>query len=466
MVFSSPLFLFVFLPAAIGIYFLCPGRAKNVILLLVSLLYYIVSAGSYIAILLGSILFNYVMARRIEAAGTTITRRWLLGAGVIGNLAPLLVYKYGSFFVTVADSILISIGRVSFKVPEFFLPAGISFFTFQAISYLIDVYRRDVEACPSLVDYALYKAFFPQLVAGPIVRYHDLARELKQRAHSLEAVQAGLVRFGFGLGKKVLLADNLGRVADSIFNGGTLNLSCATAWLGVTCYTFQIFFDFSGYSDMAIGLARVFGLASMPENFRQPYRATNMTDFWRRWHITLSTWFRDYLYIPLGGNRCGPIRTIMHLGIVFFLCGLWHGAAYTFIVWGLYHGAILTLERFLKVEKWPPNSRFVSRIVTFLLVMVGWVLFRSHSLAEAKGFMLAMVGAAAHTDTLFPAGYYLTSNIVCCLCVAALIAFWPDYPTKLARLTPLRPLAALLVTALALIMQSPQSFNPFIYFQF
>jgi len=465
MVFSSPLFLFGFLPAVIAVYFLSPARARNVLLLLASLLYYVVSAGVYITILLGSILFNYLVARRLATAGPT-ARRWLLTVGVVGNLTPLLVYKYGGFIVTVTNSAIGWGGHSPIKVPEFFLPAGISFFTFQAISYLIDVYRREVAPCLSLVDYALYKAFFPQLIAGPIVRYRDLAQQLKQRSCSIAGVESGLVRFGFGLGKKVLLADTLGRVADAIFNGGPANLSLATAWLGAGCYTFQIFFDFSGYSDMAIGLARVFGLSAMPENFRQPYRATSMTDFWRRWHMTLSSWFRDYLYIPLGGNRCGPGRTIVHLGLVFFLCGLWHGAAFTFIFWGLYHGGILILERFLKVERWPVYSGTVGRVVTFLLVVVGWVFFRSHSLVAAMGFLKAMVGITSQPGSVFSANYYLTANHVFFLGAAALIAFWPDYPTKFARLAPLRPFAALGVTALAIIMQSPQSFNPFIYFQF
>jgi alginate O-acetyltransferase complex protein AlgI len=465
MVFSSPLFLFGFLPGAVAAYFLSPARAKNAVLLLASLLYYVVSAGVFIIILLGSILWNYLVAQRIATlAGTP--RRWMLAAGIAGNLIPLLVFKYGGFSIMIANNFLGWTGGALLKVPAFFLPAGISFFTFQAISYLIDVHRRDVEACPSLVNYALYKAFFPQLVAGPIVRYHDLAREIQNRSHSLAGVESGLIRFGFGLGKKVLLADTLGRIADTIFNGAVTQLSTGTAWLGVLCYTFQIFYDFSGYSDMAIGLARVFGLASMPENFHQPYRATSITDFWRRWHLTLSSWFRDYLYIPLGGNRRGPARTVFNLGIVFFLCGLWHGAAYTFVIWGLYHGLLLILERFfIPGRQTGPDVR-LRRIITFLLVMIGWVFFRAHSLGEALAFLRAMVGANPPASPLFPVGYFLTPNHACYLLAAMVVAFWPEQPTRFARLAPLRPYGALVVTALALIMQSPQSFNPFIYFQF
>jgi len=468
MVFSSPLFLFLFLPAVIGGYFLAPRRAKNLFLLAASLLFYLVGAGAYILILLGSIVWNYWATLRIERAEGAGRKLWL-ALSVAVNLAPLVVYKYGGFAVTTADTVLAWMGAAGWPRPDIFLPAGISFFTFQAIAYAIDIYRRELPACRSLSDYALFKAFFPQLIAGPIVRYHDIARELPGRVHSLGGVEAGLVRFGFGLGKKVLLADTLGRVSDSIFSLNHGSLGPSTAWLGALCYGFQIFFDFSGYSDMAIGLGRVFGL-SLPENFRQPYRSSSVTEFWRRWHITLSTWFRDYLYIPLGGNRAGRLRTGLNLVTVFLLCGLWHGAAWTFVLWGLYHGCLLLAERILKASLGYAPSGLPGRVLTFLLVLVGWVLFRSHSLPQALDFLRAMLGFGGRAAPAFAAGGLLTPNIICYLVLATLCAFWPEAgpePGRLARIGRiLRPLAALTVTALALIAQAPQTFNPFIYFQF
>ena len=469
MVFSSPLFLFAFLPLVIGLYFLTPHRARNANLLLVSLLFYLVGSGAYILILLGLIVLNYFAALRIERTEGT-TRKLLLAVAVALNLAPLVVYKYGGFAISILSQVRGWWGAPALPRPELFLPAGISFFAFQGAAYLIDIYRRELPACRSLVDYALFKSFFPQLIAGPIARYHDLARELRERSSSLAGVEAGLVRFGFGLGKKVLLADNLGRVADPIFALAGPDLTTATAWLGVLCYAFQIFFDFSGYSDMAIGLGQAFGLV-LPENFHQPYLSRNVTEFWRRWHMTLSSWFRDYLYIPLGGNRHGTFRTGLNLVLVFFFCGLWHGAAYTFIIWGLYHGALLLVERVLKMRWGIQPNGWSGQTLTFILVLISWVFFRAHSLPEALTFLKAMFGlAGGENRPVFTASFYLSANNVCYLLVAAVCAFWPERPVLAGRsasiVGSLRSLAALLITALALIAQSPQSFNPFIYFQF
>ena len=468
MVFSSPLFLFAFLPAVIGLYFLTPRPAKNSLLLGASLLFYLVGSGAYVLILIGSIVWNYALALAIDRADGRRRKEWLALA-IAGNLAPLLIYKYGAFGVTVINQVLAWKAWAPFALPHLFLPAGISFFTFQGISYLIDIFRRELPPCRSLRDYALYKSFFPQLIAGPIVRYRDLARELQNRASSLAGVEAGLVRFGFGLGKKILLADNLGRVADSVFGLHGGDLTTATAWLGILCYTFQIFSDFSGYSDMAIGLGRVFGL-TLPENFRQPYRSASVTEFWRRWHITLSTWFRDYFYFPLGGNRLGMFRTGFNLVLVFFLCGLWHGAAWTFVGWGLYQGVLLLAERVLRIRWGIEPSGLPGRALPFLLVLIGWVFFRSHSFSEALDFLRTMFGHSSAPSPLFSAAHYLTGNNVCYLLLAALCAFWPEHKARdgaaPSLLAAFRPYAALVVTALAMIAQSPQSFNPFIYFQF
>jgi len=444
-----------------------PRRAKNSFLLAASLLFYLVGAGPYILILLGSIAWNYWATLRIEGAEGASRKLWL-ALSVAVNLAPLLVYKYAGFAVSTADTLGWA-GIAGLPRPNLFLPAGISFFTFQGIAYAIDIYRREIPACRSLPDYALFKAFFPQLIAGPIVRYHYVARELPGRAHSLAGVESGLVRFGFGLGKKILLADNLGRVSDSIFRLDRVDLTPSSAWLGVLCYAFQIFFDFSGYSDMAIGLGQVFGL-TLPENFRQPYRAASITEFWRRWHITLSTWFRDYLYIPLGGNRRGAFRTGLNLVVVFFLCGLWHGAAWTFVVWGLYHGALLLVERSLKIRWGVAPAGMPGRVLTFLFVLVGWVFFRSQSVPQALAFLRTMFGFSGPAAPLFSTAHYLTNNNICYLVLAAACAFWPEPRARRGWLAgfigSLRPYAALVVSALALIAQAPQSFNPFIYFRF
>ena len=468
MVFSSPLFLFVYLPLVFGAYFLAPSRMKNGVLLCASLLFYLVGAGGYILLLFFSIFTNYLIARRIAGAKSR-GRQLLLGCAVLTNVGPLLVYKYATFGAASANAVLGWLGQtVTLPVPEFFLPAGISFFTFQGLAYVIDVYRGEVPACSSLMEFALFKAFFPQLVAGPIVRYHDLARDLTSRRHSLDLAVQGLERFGFGLAKKVLLADSLGRVADSIFNAAPSEWSVGNAWLALACYTMQIFFDFSGYSDMAIGLGRICGL-SLPENFRQPYRSASITEFWRRWHITLSSWFRDYLYIPMGGNRAGAFRTGINLVIVFALCGLWHGANTTFMIWGLFHGSLLVAERIAK-NAWGLTPRGLAGwTYTLLSVMLAWVLFRSPSLERAVEFFRALLGGA-QASPVFPTGYHLTPNVVFFFAAGIVAALWRTDPapdrTPSRYWTAARPWVAVLLCLLAIIAQAPQSFNPFIYFQF
>lgn len=470
MVFSSPLFLFAYLPAVLACYFLSPKKLKNAVLLTVSLLFYLVGAGGYILLLFFSIGTNYYMAHGIPGA-KPLARKILMGLAIASNIVPLVVYKYAAFGTTSANAISAWLGHsVMLPIPEFFLPAGISFFTFQGLAYVIDVYRGEVKPCSSLIDFALFKAFFPQLVAGPIVRYHDLARELPSRSHSLESTVSGLERFGFGLAKKVLIADTLGKVADSIFGANPSEWSATNAWLALVCYTMQIFFDFSGYSDMAIGLGRICGL-SLPENFRQPYTSTSITEFWRRWHITLSSWFRDYLYIPMGGNRSGIARTGFNLLIVFALCGLWHGANVTFLLWGLFHGFLLVAERVAKHVWGLCPSGAIGWVYSILSVMLGWILFRSPSLPHARVFFRALFGFS-HADPLFPISYHLTTNVCFILLVGLVASLWSDKHSTDSKTNPAsawsraRPWAALILCALAVITQAPKSFNPFIYFQF
>jgi alginate O-acetyltransferase complex protein AlgI len=468
-VFSSPLFLFVFLPVVFLAYFASGDRWRNAVLLVASLLFYTVSAGGYVLLLFFSIGANYALGRQMERCEDK-RRRLVVLTAVAANMIPLFVFKYSGFAALSANSVLGHLGFTNaIPVPAWFLPAGISFFTFQGLAYVIDVYRKETPPCASLSEFALFKSFFPQLVAGPIVRYHNLSGELKSRRHSTILVQEGLVRFGFGLSKKILLADNLGRVADSVFGSPSASLDPSTAWVGIVCYTLQIFFDFSGYSDMAIGLGRVFGL-SLPENFNQPYRSASITEFWRRWHMTLSGWFRDYVYFPLGGNRKGAMRTGANLLIVFFLCGLWHGASCTFVIWGFFHGLLLLIERTLKTAFGIQPRGLPGRVLTMVLVMIGWVFFRAHSPGTALEYLKHLGGVAAAQPGLFGPMHYLTANNVTYLVIGTLVALWPERrpaTEEQSGIWPaIRPAAAVIVTLLAIVGQAPQSFNPFIYFQF
>ena len=344
MLFTEPAFLFFFLPALLVAYFLAPDRARNHVLTLFSLVFYAVGEWQFLPWLLASTGVNYFVALGLAAWKGTRRERPLLAFGICIDLLLLIVFKYAGFFTRNLNEALALLHVPGLPVPAFPLPLGISFFTFHKISYKVDVARGVAEVRRDPLDLLLYILLFPQLIAGPIVRYHDIAAELVRRTIGRSEFAAGVRRFVIGLGKKMLVANTVAVAADRIFAVPGTDLSTGLAWLGVACYTVQIYFDFSGYSDMAIGLARMFGFHFL-ENFDFPYIATSVTEFWRRWHISLSRWFRDYLYIPLGGNRASPLRTYVNLVIVFFLCGLWHGASWTFVVWGLFHGAVLVVER-------------------------------------------------------------------------------------------------------------------------
>ena len=394
MVFSSPIFLFAFLPIVLALYFVVGRRFHNVLLIIASLLFYAWGETIYILIMVSSILLNYVLAIMIQKghdSGLDLRARTFLIIAVIANLCLLCYFKYANFLVDSLDFILnaVRLNWLEVRLSPVHLPIGISFFTFHSLSYVIDVYRKVVTAQRNLVNMALYISFFPQLIAGPIIRYHDIAAQIENRNVTPDKFAYGIQRFIMGLGKKVLIANTLAMAADQVFAIPAAQLTTGLAWLGITCYTLQIYFDFSGYSDMAIGLGRMFGFEIL-ENFNYPYISSSIREFWRRWHISLTNWFRDYLYIPLGGNRGTPARTYLNLLTVFFLCGLWHGASWTFVVWGLYHGAFLILER-LKFGKllnsaWSP----VRHLYTILVFMVGWVFFRSDTLPYALEFLKAM----------------------------------------------------------------------------
>ena len=387
MVFSSIIFLYFFLPLTLILYFVAGKHGRNAVLLITSLLFYAWGEMGYVLLMVVSILANWLFGLLIEREKQrNSSGKKALTAGIIINLLPLALFKYGNFIVDNLNIVLASLQISPIHIDPVHLPIGISFYTFQAISYLADVYRREAEVQYNPVNLALYISLFPQLIAGPIVRYHDVAQQIVQRHTSLEDFKYGALRFTAGLGKKVLIANSLGVVADHIFTLPTSIVPAYLAWLGIIAYSLQIYFDFSGYSDMAIGLGRMFGFHFL-ENFNYPYYARSIQEFWRRWHISLSNWFRDYLYIPLGGNRKGAARTYLNLIIVFFLCGLWHGASWGFVIWGLYHGIFLVLERSGIGKLLLRFPKIIQHIYTMLIIMIGWIFFRAESLEQALGYI-------------------------------------------------------------------------------
>jgi len=456
LVFSSVIFLAFFLPALLLVYFLVPKGAhglRNGVLLLFSLFFYACAGLRALPLILFSIVLDFVLGKALPTARRP---RSLLAVGLIAHLGLLFWFKYANF----AAANLARLG-LPMALPQIVLPVGISFFTFQGISYLIDVYRGDVAPEGSLVNMALYIALFPQLIAGPIVRYRDLAEELQTRQESADAISDGALRFLWGLGKKVLLSNSLVQVADAAFTHPNGAPSVAMAWLGLLCYALHIYFDFSGYSDMAIGLGLIFGF-HFPENFRHPYAARSISDFWRRWHISLSSWFRDYLYIPLGGSRAKPLRVVGNLLLVWASTGLWHGAAWTFLVWGLYFGLLLIGEKFLwkkAVDRAPP---ILQHLYALLFILLGWVWFRAEGMSAALAYFRALFGLSGGALFENEVLYYLGQ-------------FWPELLAGVLlsverpssdQPTPWRYGAALLVGLLSVGRLLSSSSNPFIYFRF
>jgi alginate O-acetyltransferase complex protein AlgI len=483
MIFSSPLFLFLFLPIVLTVYALLPGtRVKNFLLLLASLVFYAWGEIGFIFLLLASTLMNYGLGLWVDRSESAARRKLAVGVAVFINLGLLAFFKYADFVVSLLNSLLNFAGIAPLHAPNIPLPIGISFFTFHALSYVIDVYRCKWKAATDPKDVALYIFFFPQLIAGPILRWSAIGPQLSQRPVSLDTFADGIRRFVGGLAKKILIANTLALPADQIFSLPANELSTSVAWLGILCYTLQIYFDFSGYSDMAVGLGKMFGFTFL-ENFNFPYVAQSIKDFWRRWHISLSTWFRDYVYIPLGGNRVSEMRNHFNLVIVFFLCGLWHGASWTFVVWGLYHGFFLVLERtrFGKIQAKLPQT--LRHLYTILVVMMGWVIFRADSFTAAKHFFVTLFGAANATAAQ-PIARYTTSQVLLAIVLGILFSgpLWNGIRTacsKLGQSSPAacRPIVQIfgatvevtLIVALALVSSAwlaSGTYNPFIYFRF
>ena len=475
MIFSSLFFLFAFLPAVLLTYYsqylLLRNRWRNLILLLFSYLFYLFGAPDFILLLAGSTLFDFAMGRLMERQ-QTFKRLWLvLSLGV--NLGLLAWFKYANFMVDQTAGTLIHLGINLFGWEAVALPVGISFFTFQKLSYTIDVYRGRCKSIANIVDFAMYVALFPQLVAGPIVRFRDVQDQIKSRLESWDMFYTGAIRFSWGMCKKVILADACGRFADAIFGLMPTSLDTASAWLGALAYTLQIYLDFSAYSDMAIGLGMLFGFRFL-ENFNRPYSAVSLTDFWRRWHISLSRWFRDYLYIPLGGNRKGTARTYLNLTLVFLLCGLWHGANWTFVVWGAYHGFFLAVERFTGLRRLPDHRlRGLRRLLTLFVVVCGWVVFRCDTIDHAGQFLAAMFKLSGGMWPASVTDLFDLKNTVLLLCSATALIL----PTGTIDSDPLlvqrRWLSAVASLVLFLILLpwcvailASGSLNPFIYYRF
>lgn len=429
MLFSSPVFLSFFLPITLLLYLFLPFRRS--ILLIFSLIFYTWGEPVMVVLLLFIIAINYISGLWIKKLSSKHKQKVLLQASVSCNIIILIIFKYSEFLIENINILLINMNLIALPVPHVTLPLGISFFTFQAVSYLVDIYRNDIEPERNPADLAVYVSFFPQLIAGPIVRYREISEDLHNRRVTIDSFSAGFERFIIGLGKKLLIADSLSVPVDQLFSMSPDDLSSPLAWIGLLSFALQIYFDFSGYSDMAIGLGMMFGFR-FPENFNLPYRALDVQDFWRRWHMTLSRWFRDYLYIPLGGNRLGPSRTYLNLGLVFAATGIWHGASWTFLVWGFWHGFFLALERTAIgssiLHRALPQLRFV---YTLLVVVLGWVWFRATDISHALGYMQALFlnGLGEPVNDI---SRYFNPFLLSIFVISAAIAF--NAPAHLAKL--------------------------------
>lgn len=467
MVFSSLVFLWLFLPVVFALYFTAKEQYRNVILLIASLFFYAWGEPVYVLVMILSIIVNYFCGLKIGAAEEHKRKRALFW-GVFVNLALLGVFKYTGFFTENVNAIF----GLQVEVKHLPLPIGISFYTFQSISYLVDIYRRVCEPQRNIIKMGLFISFFPQLIAGPILKYYDIASQIDKRQVTLPLFNEGAVRFLQGLAKKVIIANIMAKTADEIFALGLNDLSTPAAWIGIIAYTFQIYFDFSGYSDMAIGLGKMFGFHIL-ENFNYPYTATSIKDFWRRWHISLSTWFKEYLYIPLGGNREGTLKTYRNLMIVFFLTGLWHGASWNFVVWGLFHGCFLVLERIFPIEKFL-RFRLLQSVYTLLIVIVAWVFFRAENLGNACDYLSRMFvpyDMASYSK-------YLSNEFVY-VAVLAFVScgfgtmFYQKVFAALRRenwgamlLKVVNPAFCAVIAYFSVLLLASNTYNPFIYFRF
>lgn len=464
MVFSSMVFMCVFLPAVFVLHCILPGiRAKNALLLLASVLFYAYGEPVYIILLFISTLLNYFCACGIDRFRNH--RKGILVLAVICNLGILIVFKYTDFILGMVNSVT----GLHLPLPQIRMPIGISFFTFQAMSYVIDVYRETTKAQKNYAKVLLYISFFPQLIAGPIVKYHDVAAEIDQRTVTLDGIALGIRRFSAGLCKKVLLANTLGLVADNLFGASAGSINGAGAWLGAISYMLQIYFDFSGYSDMAIGLGWMFGF-HFKENFNYPYISGTIREFWRRWHMSLSGWFLEYLYIPLGGNRKGKFRTVVNKMIVFLCTGIWHGAAVNFLFWGVYHGFFLMLEEYIPWigKKGSAVKSFFQHVYALLVVCIGFVFFRAETMAQGCFWVRKMfTGFGWNAGAMSFALQQMTPVFLVTL-AGALIACCPvkKLISEKKWYGPVAYVCSLTGLVICILSLASGTYNPFIYFRF
>ena len=473
MVFSSLLFLYRFLPAALILYFLCPAKLKNLLLFILSLIFYAWGEPVYVVLMLFSTLVDYIhglLAAKFRREGRLTAAKLTVASSAVINLSLLGFFKYAGFLVGNINSLL----GLSLTVSDLPLPIGISFYTFQTMSYTIDIYRGDAEPQRNIIDFGAYVALFPQLIAGPIVQYKTVAEQLRHRVHSFDGFALGVRRFVVGLGKKVLLANSAGLIWDSVSGGDLTGLPVLSAWIGILAFTFQIYFDFSGYSDMAIGLGHMLGFRFL-ENFDYPYMSKSVTEFWRRWHISLGTWFRDYVYIPLGGNRKGMAKQIRNIAIVWLLTGLWHGASWNFVLWGAFFGVLLIIEKLFLLKPLKAHPA-LGHIYTLFAVVVSWVIFAIEDVSRIFSYIGAMFGAGGALAD--PTSIYLLGSNAILLVILA-IASTP-YPAKLIagvrdRLNSKQKqlcftvaesifFCAVILLSTAYLVDA--SYNPFLYFRF
>ena len=468
MVFSSIIFMFTFLPLSLLLYYIMPRKFKNLILLMISLVFYAWGEPVYVLLMIFTIIFDYIMALIIDRNREDKVKSKVIFIATVGvNLLILGFFKYYGFLI---DNINL-LFNLNLQYTNLALPIGISFYTFQTLSYVVDVYLDKVKVQKSLISFALYVTMFPQLVAGPIVKYSDIDYQLTNRKESINKFGQGVDRFIIGLGKKVLLANNIGIIWTTIQGMNIDSISVLTSWIGIIAYTFQIYFDFSGYSDMAIGLGKMFGFEFI-ENFNYPYISTSISEFWRRWHISLGTWFREYVYIPLGGNRVSTLKHIRNLFVVWLLTGLWHGASWNFVVWGLYYGFILFMEKIILHKVLSKTPKFIKHIYTMLLIMVGWVLFGSVDLTSALEYLKVMFGLSGNALVDNSAIYYLYTNIklliILTLCSTPIVSIIFRQIIKKGKSVGILFAVSIniIIILISIAYLVNETYNPFLYFRF
>jgi alginate O-acetyltransferase complex protein AlgI len=472
MVFSSITFLLYFLPFFLWVYLMVPKSWKNGVALVFSVVFYAWGAPQFVFILLASTIIDFYLVRHMHRQKSQKAKKAFLTLSILLNVGLLAYFKYANFFVDNLSSLFQELGMSSLAWVEIALPIGISFYTFQTLTYSIDIYRGQDKPLEKVTDYLLYIMLFPQMIAGPIVRFSSIASQLRSRTQTNTQFVQGLYRFSLGLGKKVLIANPMGSLANGIIDGGISDLSSPHAWLGILAYTFQIYFDFSGYSDMAIGLGKIMGF-SFPENFNNPYVSKSITEFWRRWHITLGAWMRDYLYIPLGGNKRGVFRNYANLWLVFLVSGLWHGAAWNFVAWGAFHGIFLVFDKLFLLKFLNRIPKLIAISFTFIISMLGWVIFRIEDFNSALDYYsILFTGSWDFSQIAISSQHATVLSFAILFSFITLFKFGSRFEfhslseSSSIKQNTLKFVTTLCLLAVSLAWLTTSSFNPFIYFRF